>query len=59
MFVFITSFIDTLFFELSPFDLVLAFLVGDLDSTCHHLHLLYAFITGFPVHVWLWEESIL
>lgn len=58
-FAFITSFIDTLFFELGLLTLVLGFLVGDLDSISRHLHLLYALVTGFPVHVWLWVKSIL
>lgn len=54
---FLYSFFDTLFFELGLITLVLPFL-ADIDSICHHLHLLYAFITGFPVHFWLWVESI-
>jgi hypothetical protein len=50
---------DTLFFELGVLTLVMGFLVvGDFDSICRHLHLLYAFITSFPVNVCLWVETI-
>jgi membrane protease YdiL (CAAX protease family) len=54
---FLHSCFDTLFLQLGLVTLVLPFLT-DIDSICHHLYLLYIFITGFPVHFWLWKESI-
>jgi hypothetical protein len=53
------SFFDTFFFELGVVTLVMGFLVvGDFHSICRHRHLLYAFITPFPVNVWLWVETV-
>ena len=51
--------LGSLFFGLGLLTLVMGFLVvGDFDSICRHFDLLYAFITSFPVNVWLWVDTI-